>query len=135
MPDAELHRVVSSSSRACHRLVKISSSWKLKMGSKKMEPFYLLNMGNILIFHLKHSKLHFFALTLYKENLKKIQGKILKVSILTFWAVKLNQKLFSGIGLHSWGPDASFDTHIALSLYGMCRMAYVSNMAFLAFLT
>ena len=44
----------------------------------------------------------------------KIQRKISKVSILKFWAVKLFGKLFNGIGLHSWGPDASFDTHIAI---------------------
>ena len=71
---------------ACHRLVKISSSWKLKMGSEKMEPFYLLNMGNILIFHLKHSKLHFFALTLYKGNYKKYKGKFRKS---VFWKFEL----------------------------------------------
>ena len=31
--------------------------------------------------------------------------------------------------------DASFDIHIAIYIFDTCRMAYVSNMAFLAFLT
>ena len=51
-----------------------------------MEPFYLLNMGNISIFHLKHSELHFFALTLYKGNLKKYKGKFRKS---VFWKFEL----------------------------------------------
>ena len=71
------------------------------MGSEKMKPFNALNMGNISIFHLKPSNLHFFALTLYKGNSKKIQRKILKVSILKFQAVKPIQKLINGISLHS----------------------------------
>ena len=71
------------------------------MGSEKIEPFYALNMGDILIFHLKPSNLHFFALTLYNGNFEKIQRKILKVSILKFSAVKLIQKLLNGNGLHS----------------------------------
>ena len=33
----------------------------------------------------------------------------------------------NSIGLHSWGPDASFDTHIAISIFDMCRMADASN--------
>ena len=37
------------------------------MGSEKIEPFYALKRGNILILHLNHSYLISFALTLYKE--------------------------------------------------------------------
>ena len=72
--------------RVCHRKVKINFSWKSKMGSEKIKPFYVLNMGNILIFHLKHSKLHFFALTLYKENFKKYKVKFQKS---VFWNFEL----------------------------------------------
>ena len=115
--------------RVCHLKVKISFLWKWKMGGEKIEPFYSLNMGNILIFHLKPSNLHFFALTLYKGNSKKIQRKILKVSILKFWAVKPIQKWFYGIGLHSWGPDASFDTHIAISRHYKCQKLKSSFMS------
>ena len=32
-------------------------------------------------------------------------------------------------------PDGHFDTHIAISIFDMCQMAWASNMAFLAFLT
>ena len=60
---------------------------------------------------------------------------MLKVRIRTFEAVKPIQKLFNGIGLHSWGPDVSFDTYIAISIYDISQMAYASNIAFLAFLT
>ena len=48
----------------------------------------------------------------------------MKVSILTFWAVKLIQKLFTGIGLHSEDPDASFDAHIAISINDMYHIIY-----------
>ena len=51
-----------------------------------MEPLYELIMGNILIFYLKHSKLHFFALTLYKENFKKHKVKFQKS---VFWNSEL----------------------------------------------
>ena len=70
-----------------------------------------------------------------QRKFQNIQRKILKVSILKFLALKNIQKLFNGIGLHSCGPDASFDTHIAIYIFDMCRKAYASNMAFLAFLT
>ena len=61
-----------------------------------------------------------------QRKFQKIQRKILKVSILKFQDVKPIQKLFNGNGLHIRGPDASFDTNIAIS-----QMAYASNMAFL----
>ena len=48
-----------------------------------------------------------------QRKFQKIERKIFKVSILIFLAVKHIQKLFYGIGLHSCGPDTSFDTHIA----------------------
>ena len=50
----------------------------------------------------------------------------MKSSILRFWVVKPIHKLLNGICLHSLGPNASFDTHIAMSLYeyDMCRMAF-----------
>ena len=65
----------------------------------------------------------------------KIQRKILKVSILTFYDIIPPHGLFNGTNLHSWGPDTSFDTHMAISMYDICWMAFASNMAFLAFLT
>ena len=52
-----------------------------------------------------------------------------------FLAFKHIQKLFSGIGLHYCGPDASFDTHFAIYMFDPCLIAYVSNVAFLTFLT
>ena len=59
----------------------------------------------------------------------KIQRKISKVSILKFWAVKLINKLFKDFGVHSWGPDASFDTYIAISIQYKCRMLNASFMS------
>ena len=44
-------------------------------------------------------------------------------------------KLFNDIGLQSSGPDASFDTHFAISRPDKSQMAFASKMAFLAFLT
>ena len=91
------------------------------MGSEKMEPFYALNMGNILIFHLKHSDLHFFALTLYNGNFKNIQRKILKVSILRFSAVKLRgafqTKNVTNCGKSPKGGGVS----------GKIKIVYISN--------
>ena len=49
----------------------------------------------------------------------------MKVSILKFQDVKTIHKLFNGIGLHSCGPDASFDTHIAISIYDIGQMACI----------
>ena len=46
--------------RACQIYVKIHFSWKLIMGSEKMEPFDELSIGNISDFHLEPSNLHFF---------------------------------------------------------------------------
>ena len=43
-----------------------------------------------------------------QRKFQKIQRKISKVRILKISAVKLIHKLFNGICLHSWGPDASF---------------------------
>ena len=45
------------------------------MGSEQIEPFYALNMGNILIYHLKQSNLHFWHYIIQKENVKKYKGK------------------------------------------------------------
>ena len=71
------------------------------------------------------------ALSAYiiQRKFQKIQRKISKVSILKFWGIKLIQKLFNGIGLHSWGPDASFNTHIAISSYDIWCMPYASFMS------
>ena len=60
---------------------------------------------------------------------QKIQRKILKVSFLRLWAVKPIQKQYNGIGLHSWGPDGTFNTHIAITRHDKCRMPYVSFMS------
>ena len=67
--------------------------------------------------------------TLYKGNFKKIQRKIMKSSILRFWAVKPIHKLLNGICLHSLGPNASFETHIAISRHDKCRMPSASFMS------
>ena len=78
--------------------------------------------------------LHFAqSISKIQRKFQKIQRKNVKVSILPFWALKPIQNVFNGISLHSWGPDASFDTHIALFIYDMCRLAYLSNRAFLSF--
>ena len=37
--------------------------------------------------------------------------------------------MFNGIGLHSWGPDGSFDSHIAISSHYICRMPNASFMS------
>ena len=73
-----------------------------------------------------------------KEISKKIQRKMSKVSILKFWAVKLIKKVFNGISLHSWGPDASFDTHIAISRHyksGVSNASFMSKMPKMPYLT
>ena len=57
-----------------------------------------------------------------QRKFHKIQRKILKVSILKFWAAKPIHKLLNCICLHSLGPYASFDTHNAISIKEMCRM-------------
>ena len=72
------------------------------------------------------------------RKFQKIQRKILKVSILKFWGVKLIKKLFNGIGLHSWGTDAFFDTHIAISTDCECRVpnaSFMSKMPKMPYLT
>ena len=53
--------------RACQILVKIHFSWKLIMGSEKMDPFYVLNMGNISNFHLDHSNRYLFLLFKFQD--------------------------------------------------------------------
>ena len=47
--------IIKYCSRACQILLKIYFSWKLITGGEKIEPFDVLNMGNISYFHLKHS--------------------------------------------------------------------------------
>ena len=37
--------------------------------------------------------------------------------------------MFNVIGLHSWDPDGSFDTHIAISNHYKCRMPNASFMS------
>ena len=86
MKKTKLVTQLTPSIRACHLKVKISFSWKWKMGSEKMEPFYALNMGNILIFHLKHSNLHFLPLHYTMEISKEYKGKLWKS---VFWNFEL----------------------------------------------
>ena len=69
------------------------------------------------------------ALYIIQRKFLKIQRKILKFGILKFWAIKLITKLFNGTSLHSWGRDASFDTHIAISRHHKCRVTNVSFMS------
>ena len=64
-----------------------------------------------------------------QRKFQKIQRKMSKVRILKFWAGKLINKLFKVIGVHSWGPDASFDTHIAISRHYKCPVTNVSFMS------
>ena len=56
------------------------------------------------------AKNSFIIILLYKGNLKKKKRK----SSLIFFALKSIHKLVTGIHLHSSGPKASFDTHIAI---------------------
>ena len=53
----------------------------------------------------------------------------MKSSILRFWVVKPIHKLINHICLHSLGPNASFDTHIAISRHDLCQMPNVSFMS------
>ena len=71
----------------------------------------------------------------YTKEISKNTKENFESQFLKFQEIKRIQKLFNGIGQHSWGADASFDTHIAISIYETSQMAYASNMAFLAFLT
>ena len=52
----------------------------------------------------------------------------MSVSVLAFSVIKSIKRLMTGIVLHSWGPDASFDTHIVLSRHFECQMQDVSFM-------
>ena len=47
-----------------------------------------------------------------QRKFKKIQRKIMSGSVLAFSEIKSMKRLVTGIVLHSWGPDASFDTHV-----------------------
>ena len=49
--------------------------------------------------------------TLYKGNLRKYKGISCRSVFLAFSAITSIKRLVTGIVLHSWGPDASFDTH------------------------
>ena len=64
-----------------------------------------------------------------QRKFQKIQRKMSKVSIFPFEAIKPIHKLFYGIILHSWGYNATFDTHIAISRHDICQMPYVSFMS------
>ena len=64
-----------------------------------------------------------------QRKFQNIQRKISKVSILNFLAFKPIYKWFYAIDLHSWSPDASFDTHIAMSRHDRCRMPDASFMS------
>ena len=67
--------------------------------------------------------------TVTERKFCKIQRKILKVNILKFQDVKPIHKLFNGISLHSWGPNASFDTRIGMSSHEKCWMPNASFMS------
>ena len=85
-----------------------------------------------MLFHFAQS------ISKIQRKFQKIQRKNVKVSILPFWALKPIQNLFNGIGLHSWGPDASFDTHIAISIHYKCQMpnaSFMSKMPKMPYLT
>ena len=75
--------------------------------------------------------IHFAQASYIKQRkFQKIQRKILKVSILTFQAAKHIQKMFYGIGLHSWDPDGSFDILTPILPYliitnGGCQMRHL----------
>ena len=73
-----LNKNVNCNIRLCHRQVKISFSWKLKMCSEKIKPFYALKMGNILIFNLKPSKQHFLPLHYTQAKFQNIQRQNLE---------------------------------------------------------
>ena len=82
---------------------------------------------------LVHRTYVHIALSTYiiQRKFWKIQRKISKVSILTFKDVKPPHRLYNGISLHSWCPDASFDTHIAISRHDkswMLNMSFMSKM-------
>ena len=73
-----------------------------------------------------------------QRKFQNIQRKILKVSILIFLAFKPIYKWFYAIDLHSWSPDASFDTHIAMSRHDRCWMtdaSFMSKMPKMSYLT
>ena len=67
-----------------------------------------------------------------QRKFQNIQRKISKVSILNFLAFEPIYKWFYAIDLHSWSPDASFDTHIAMSRHDRCGMPDASFMSKIA---
>ena len=69
------------------------------------------------------------SLYIIQRKIQKIQRKIMSVSVLAFSAIKSIKRLMTGIVLHSWGPDASFDTHIAIIRHFECQMPDVSFMS------
>ena len=64
-----------------------------------------------------------------QRKFKKIQRKIMSGTVLAFSEIKSMKRLVTGIVLHFWGPDASFDTHIVLSRHFECQISDVSFMA------
>ena len=97
---------------------------------KKYMPVHRAYKSYVQIFRVfGHHLLSPRSRYIIQRKFQKIQRKISKVSILKFAAIKLIKKLFNGISLHSWGPDASFDTHIAISRHCKCRVPNVSFMS------
>ena len=66
---------------------------------------------------------------------QKIQRKKYIFTIFIFSAFKPVSMMIWGVWLHSWGPDAFFDTHIDLFVNNKCGIQPASKVAFMAFLT
>ena len=67
-----------------------------------------------------------------QRKFRKIQRKNTMINIFDFWASKLFSYRIYDIGLYSWGPTASFDTHMDILVSNKVRMPDMSFMSFMS---
>ena len=73
-----------------------------------------------------------------QRKFRKIQRKNTMINIFDFWASKLFSYRIYDIGLYSWGPTASFDTHMDILVRNRVRMpdmSFMSKMSKMSILT
>ena len=70
---------------------------------------------------------------IYKENSEKYKGKIRDQDI-SVLALKTILRDIYDCWLYSWGPNASFDTHIDIYIYVKCHMTYMSDTTYMTYM-
>ena len=69
-----------------------------------------------------------------KEILKNTKEKS-GIRIFQFLALKTILRDIYDCWLYSWGPNASFDTHIDIYIYVKCHMTYMSDTTYMTYMT